>query len=580
MIVSRILAFCFILQLSLLSPLFAESLINDSLSLVDKNKTLVDPSRSLIDKNKTLVDRNLRLTDEKKTLVDGSKSLTPIDENAVGTYRRTVNKNIKSTIQNTVQDTHVSTIKDSYANNYGAFLKAVLKTNPQAKNDFVKYFADWQKFAQKEDFFSYSSSRAEREKILEYCYDQAVKRFGIGSAIIASTWVVAVVVPGGTIAYSTMLVITKATTWGAISGAVFDGLVSAGKSIYSGHSTDEIIYETIDGAAEGYLFGAVAGLASGMVHVAIMSQTAKKVKDMYVVFGEQVYDKSGRVLVDLSGVGTKTIRTASKLLEEQGDDALNALIKVAKKNPKRLSLAIGYMNAKGVNGVFDVLKWKGVIPDWITKSVIETAEKIAKSPLKLSMDALRKLPGIKLTTAQLDKIRQTPSYLKELVKELTDREFKDGYLEFFIRLTKNNPNQAQEIWNYSKAVRDVIKDAIRPGGTHEWLMCENFIDFLTDPKWRREGPYLAKILSVLTQNTNDVYLILRDGTKWTHTLESQMTFGRASNPKALIHNLIRNVIKKSNSTEDMLVNLEKMVKEKYPKEVYEKFSKALAKCFI
>ena len=556
------------------------SFVEDSLDGTDDELSITSIKEEVVNDKLDVVDDYISVKDNEKSVFDQKLNVVEENEIEVGSFGNVVKSTIDNVVQVSVQDVAIDVTEDPFVGGYGKFLKVVTQRNPQAKRKFVQYFTDWQWANSREDFFDYAGSRAEREKRVEFCYDAALKKFGIGSAIIATTWVVAFVVPGGTVVYSTILVIAKATTWSAVSGAVFDGVVSATKSIYSGHSTDEIIYEMLDGAVEGYLFGAEVGLAAGLAHVTIMSQMAKKVKDMYVIFGEQVYDKSGKVLVDLSGVGKKSIKTASELLEKEGDDALYALIKVAEKNPKRLSTAIQYINAKGVNGIYDVLAWNGVIPEWVTKSVIETAEKIAKSQLKLSMDALRKLPGIKLTTEQLDNIRQKPNYLKELVKESTGKEFKGGYLEFFIRLTKTNPNQAHEIWNYSKAVRDVIKDAIRPGGTHEWLMCENFIDFLTDPKWRRDGPYLVKILSVLTQNTNDVYLILRDGTKWTHTLESQTTFGRAGNPKALIHNLIRNVIKNSNSTEDMLVNMDKMVKERYPKEVYEKFSKALEKCFI
>ena len=78
MILHRTLIFHFILLLYLQSPLFAESLVNDSLSLVDEHKTLVDPSLSLVDNSKTLVDESLSLTDEKKSLIDDTKSLAPI----------------------------------------------------------------------------------------------------------------------------------------------------------------------------------------------------------------------------------------------------------------------------------------------------------------------------------------------------------------------------------------------------------------------------------------------------------------------------------------------------------------------
>ena len=42
---------------------------------------------------------------------------------------------------------------------------------------------------------------------------------------------------------------------------------------------------------------------------------------------------------------------------------------------------------------------------------------------------------------------------------------------------------------------------------------------------------------------------------------------------------LREVVKNSNSAEELLVNLEDMVRKNFPKEVYEKFANALADCF-
>lgn len=47
----------------------------------------------------------------------------------------------------------------------------------------------------------------------------------------------------------------------------------------------------------------------------------------------------------------------------------------------------------------------------------------------------------------------------------------------------------------------------------------------------------------------------------------------------IIHDKIREVVKNSNSAEELLVNLEDMVRKNFPKEVYEKFANALADCF-
>ena len=203
------------------------------------------------------------------------------------------------------------------------------------------------------------------------------------------------------------------------------------------------------------------------------------------------------------------------------------------------------------------------------KSVAEITSQIGKSAAKKEAKRLLGLPGIKLTTKQMDLIRQNPKFLKELVAEFTQKPFSDGYLEFFIRLSKQQPKQCEQIWNYSQAVRNIIKnEGIRAGGVHEWLMCENFCDFLLT--WGREdGAYLATILPKLTQPTNKV--VMNEIYKgWTHEME---VFGRGP-----IHTKIRETIKNSHSASELLYNMDIMVRENFTEETYKEFSRALAEC--
>lgn len=86
-----------------------------------------------------------------------------------------------------------------------------------------------------------------------------------------------------------------------------------------------------------------------------------------------------------------TFEIAIKLIQKYGDDAIKTMNMVVEKNPEKLASALRYMDAKGVDGIYDVLKWQGAIPKWLTKDVIEVAGKIAKSSLKASVDAMKQL---------------------------------------------------------------------------------------------------------------------------------------------------------------------------------------------
>ena len=557
----------------------AQSLVSKGNGLISDGSSLMQRESSLVS-NSTLIKQESTLMSSKSSLVKKKSDLLRSDENAVGAYSNVVKKSKEDAVVNVVASTVAESEVDPYVNGYGSYIEAVTSKDPLARHKFVEYISDWQWSDTELPFLAYAADRAERERQIDLCYEEAIEKFGVGTAIIATTWAAVVVVPGGTIYYTTVLIIAKATTWGAVTGAAFDGVVSGITAAANGKSSEEVLYRAINGAADGYLIGASVGIVEGVVHIAVLAKASQMVKDLWLVFGNKIYDKSGKLILDMSKASKDEIGKTIMALNKHGEEALNAIKLVYKENPKKLSIGLDYIGSKGINGVRDVLKWKGVVPDWVTKKTNKIAEAIYKSPAMKEVMEMMQLSGIRLTTKQLDMIRQHPEYLKALVEEYTGKPFKEGCLEFFIRLAKRNPKQAMEIWNYSSAVRNVIKEALRERGMHEWLLCENFMVFLIDPKWRHEGPYLAKIITLLTQNAEDVFIILEDGTVWTHTMEAAKTLGNANNPNAIIHNLIRDVIERSNSAEELLINMEKMVKENFPPEVYDKFMEGMTRCLM
>lgn len=274
-------------------------------------------------------------------------------------------------------------------------------------------------------------------------------------------------------------------------------------------------------------------------------------------------------------LGPRNLRTYLKVTSEYGDDAITTILKVQKENPKNLSKAIKYIDAKGIDGVHDLKKWDGKIPESISHATIRLAKKRYKGSLKLATDELLKLPALKLTTKELDNIRKDPSELYSLVKKYTGKDFNEGYKEFFIRLSKQNKDQIVAIWNYSPATRNVVKGAIRnPGGRHEWLMCMNFCSFLTDPKWGKDGPYLANIIDQLATDTSSV--IMSNG--WTHLEECRKTLGNISNPKSQIHIGINAIVTHSSNADELLLNLREWIYANFTQEAYDAFEEALKLC--
>ena len=202
-----------------------------------------------------------------------------------------------------------SVVESSVSGIFEKWHATVLDADPDTKADFVRYLADWQ-WSQSEDFLTYSSNRAEQEKQIERSYSAAIAKFGVGTAIVGTVWIVSWVVPGGQVLSVSLLVIAKTTTVAALSGGAVGGLLSAGISYAQGKRGEELLYETINGTADGYLIGAVTGVVLG-------SYSAVKTFSNAIAVEGNVYTKSGFVF---NGKGVeigKTIRFAGV---ENADD--------------------------------------------------------------------------------------------------------------------------------------------------------------------------------------------------------------------------------------------------------------------
>lgn len=218
------------------------------------------------------------------------------NSNSIGTYAITVQRTNADVYENTTADVFFETEYDTYTNNYGKWIKIVSEKNEISKHKFSQYFADWQYSGQNEDFFQYSTNRAEQEKKIELCYDKAIKKFGVGTALIATTWIVSFVVPSGTLVHATVLIIANNVTEAALAGSVVGGITSCGIALLQGKNTDEVFFESVNGLSEGYIIGALTGLVSGTGKIYKLtkeSKAAKSFSGQKTIFDGKVFNENG-----------------------------------------------------------------------------------------------------------------------------------------------------------------------------------------------------------------------------------------------------------------------------------------------
>ena len=111
-------------------------------------------------------------------------------------------------------------------------------------------------------------------------------------------------------------------------------------------------------------------------------------------------------------------------------------------------------------------------------------------------------------------------------------------------------------------IKKLVEKRIRAGGGyHEWLMTKNYKDFLTNPKWGEDGPYLSMALTRLVQRTNLVLFKTGGG----HGMGGSTVF----------HNGLAKVISQCSSKEELLVNVRKYAKEQLTVESYKEFEQIL-----
>lgn len=188
--------------------------------------------------------------------------------------------------------------------------------------------------------------------------------------------------------------------------------------------------------------------------------------------------------------------------------------------------------------------------------------KIKKTLIFKELQAIIAKGPLTLSEKELKQLLENPEYLRMYIKTYAGGSFQ----EFFIRLSMGNKDQVRKILQNPEIKNKVSRMIRNGGGKHEWLMAKNFEDFLLNPKWGNDGPFLALAMTRLVQNTERV--IFRYGGK--HGSTNSTTF----------HNGLAKVIESCTTKEELLVKVRQYAKQNLTEESYKEFNQIFTDIFV
>ena len=188
--------------------------------------------------------------------------------------------------------------------------------------------------------------------------------------------------------------------------------------------------------------------------------------------------------------------------------------------------------------------------------------------LENRLGAIRQKGKIRLSKKEIEWIKKDPKVnLRATIRAKTgEKTLGAGFQEFFVRLCDGDQNQVKELLGIPE-IRKTVNHAIRgSGGVHEWLMTKNYLDFLTNPKWKDDGALISLALTELVQDTRSV--AFKNG--GTH-------FDKMNSGK--FHDGLGKVIDSSENIEDLLKNVRDYAQKSLTKESFAEFEEIFEKCF-
>lgn len=239
---------------------------------------------------------------------------------------------------------------------------------------------------------------------------------------------------------------------------------------------------------------------------------------------------------------------------------VNAKKEVVKTEKSAVKAAVE-KKAMSLNYGESIAKMKNKVVDKVSEKYLST--KIPKTLIYKELTKITSKGSIKLTEKELSYLLENPKQLRSYIKIYTGDNKR--FQEFFIRLSMGNKKQVEQLLD-NPVIGKYIKKAIRQsgdGGVHEWLMTKNFKDFLVNPKWGKDGPFLALSLTRLVQKTENVLFKTGGG---------HVSKGRVNTAASVVfHNGLSDVINKCSSQEEVFVAVKRYAKENLSGDAYKEF---------
>lgn len=269
-------------------------------------------------------------------------------------------------------------------------------------------------------------------------------------------------------------------------------------------------------------------------------------------------------------ISEKALKTTSKefvqqIGKETTEEASQQFIKRLGTESTQESFELATKKSMKETSITTSKTWLEKRKDLYHKLRLQILGKVHKSKIYKNLLHINKKGPIKLTSKEIDELLANPTQknFNNFIEKKLGRKDID-LMEFYIRLKKSNPEQLKKLLN-NKAIKAHTKKYIRDGGGyHEWLICENLEDFLLNPKWGKDGDYLALLLTKFSQETGTVGFKIGGG----HHIGK----GPAKN-SVIFHNKLQEVIDSSNSIEELFVNIRRFAKKNLKEEDYKEFLK-------